>query len=290
MIRPPICLIAHRRPAHLARCLASLGACRGAAGSDVFVFVDGPRDSTEADLTRQTAFVARSARGFRRVVVVERDFNFGMSAAVLASVGRVLDEADSAIVVEEDLVVASAFLDFMAHALATYADAPRAFGVSGYLFSDLREQLGSGAFFSRRPCCWGWGVWRRAWGRLIPSRGLLLDRIAAAGLESVLDPPGAMSMTRKLRAGLDGKDDSWSPMWYATVALESGLFLYPPASLVANTGFDGSGGHGWTTRAFDTMLWDTSASPTLPAVVKEADGVDEVFLAHFRAAQAARDA
>lgn len=95
-------------------------------------------------------------------------------------------------------------------------------------------------------------------------------------------------MTAKLQAGIAGSDDSWSPMWYASLALSKGLFLYPPVSLVDNIGFDGSGEHGLLTKAYDTCLWDQIDSPAMPEHVVEEPGAESFFVAFFAEAMKAR--
>jgi acetyltransferase-like isoleucine patch superfamily enzyme len=47
-----------------------------------------------------------------------------------------------------------------------------------------------------------------------------------------------------LRRQWRGELDSWGIRWYLSVFAQDGLVLWPPRSLVANIGFDGSGAHG----------------------------------------------
>jgi len=284
----PICLVAHRRPGLTARCLAALADCPEAAQSELFIFIDGPRDGDEAVLTRQVAALCRAQSGFAAVHVTERNRHAGMAQAVLAAVDATLDGRGRAIVVEDDLLVAPGFLTFMNRALASYDSDPAVMGVSGYVMSDLRDSLGAGAVFSRRAACWGWGVWARSWELLDRSRERLLERITAQDLAGFLDPAGAMSMTGKLRQGVLGQDNSWSPMWFASVALSGGLFLYPPVSLVNNIGFDGDGTHELATRAYDVALHAGSADFPFPAEVREHPAIDALFVSAYRRSWARR--
>nr|WP_182311986.1 glycosyltransferase [Comamonas testosteroni] len=278
----PICLVAHRRPALTAFCLAALADCPEARDSELHVFVDGPRDKGEALLTQQVAALCRTARGFAAVHVAEREWNAGMAQAVVAAIDTMLAKYECAIVVEDDLLVAPGFLTFMNRGLQAYGGDAEVMGISGYVMQDLRGSLGERAVFSRRAACWGWAVWARSWRRLDRSRERLLERIASTGLAAFLDPEGGMSMTNRLRQGVLGQDNSWSPMWFASVALADGLFLYPPVSLVNNIGFDGDGTHKLATSAYDVALHDRDADFLLPLEVKEHPVIDALFVEAYR--------
>lgn len=278
----PICLVAHRRPALTARCLAALANCPEARDSELHVYIDGPRDTSEALLTQQVAALCRAARGFAAVHVTERERNAGMAQAVMAAIDTTLAGHECAIVVEDDLLVAPGFLSFMNRGLQAYGGNAEVMGISGYVMQDLRVSLGERAVFSRRAACWGWAVWARSWHRLDRSRERLLERIASTGLAAFLDPEGGMSMTNKLCQGVLGHDNSWSPMWFASVALADGLFLYPPVSLLNNIGFDGDGTHKLATSAYDVALHDGDADFPLPLEVKEHPSIDALFVDAYR--------
>ncbi len=55
---------------------------------------------------------------------------------------------------------------------------------------------------------------------------------------------GAYDYFKLLEQQVRGDVDSWGIWWYLSVFDREGLVLYPPRSLVTNTGFDGSGTHG----------------------------------------------
>lgn len=278
----PICLVAHRRPQHLRQCLYSLAQCAEARKSAIYIFVDGPRNDQERVQVEEVIDCATLAIEFGDLSVIASPVNLGMTKSVVGAVSRVIKERGRAIVVEDDLVVSPSFLAFMNDALNAYANIEQVFGISGYLFKDLRPVFRNAAFFSRRPSCWGWATWSRAWRHFDHSRESLLYRIKETGLEKFLDPVGALSISNKLRQGIDGIDHSWSPMWFSSVALADGFFLYPPASMTSNIGFDGSGEHQLITHAYKTDLVDFVAPVQLPNQINVTHEVDELFVAHYR--------
>jgi hypothetical protein len=276
----PVLLLAHRRPDHTRRVLDALLANPEAPSTDLIVNVDGPRSPEESDLVNGVADLCGKVRGFRSVKVHRSMRNIGLAASVVTAVTRELDAADSLIVVEDDVVVATGFLAFMNEALRTYVDEPLVAGVSGYVFP-----LGPGlpeTFFVRGADCWGWGTWRRAWSHFESDGRVLLERLASEDLGGDFDFSGTAHYTDMLRAQVRGENDSWAVRWYASAFLDGMLTLYPYRSLVHNIGLDGSGHHGSrAAREYDTP----EAVGQVPVTWQEPRELPEArraFTAHMR--------
>ena len=284
----PICLVAFRRPAHTQAVLQALADCPEASESVLHVFIDGPRNPEERVQVKAVAERCRSATGFRQIMVREREQNLGMAQSVMQAVDAVLATHPYAIVIEDDVVPTRDFLTFMNTSLRRWHDTAQVMAISGYVFDDVSATVGNSAFFSRRGACWGWGVWQRSWTRLDRDRVRLIRRIEQSDVQAFLEPAGCMSMTRKLRDAVEGRDNSWSPMWFASCALDHGLFLYPPRPLTKNIGFDGSGEHGLHSDAYTSRTASTSCSPEQPPHAVEHPEAEAMFLAHYRAAWASR--
>ncbi len=238
---PLVAVFAFNRPGHLERCLASLEACTGSDVCDVRVYCDGPRSSQDdADCVRVRA-VARSARKFRSIQVVARKMNLGLSRSVIEGISECLQERESVIVVEDDLVLSPRFLEFITHGLDLYRGDDRVASIHGYVYP-VEESL-PGCFFLRGADCWGWGTWRRAWSHFEEDGSILLKRLHSSGLERSFNLDGAMDFSRMLRDQIAGRNDSWAIRWHASCFLRGMFTLYPGVSLVENHGFDGSGRH-----------------------------------------------
>jgi Glycosyl transferase family 2 len=251
----PVALFAYNRPVHLARTLAGLAANALAGETDVTVFCDGPKSKDAKAGVDATREVVREARGFRSVRIVERDENLGLARSVIAGVGEVCDSHGRVIVVEDDLVTAPTFLEFMNAALDKYCDESRVGSVHGYWYP-VRTRVPE-TFFLRGASCWGWGTWSRAW-RVFDSDGTrLLDGLHTQRLTRAFDLDGAIPYTRMLEAQIAGRNDSWAIRWHASSFLAGLLQLSPGRSLVRNIGFDGSGTHCDDSAEFDVALADS---------------------------------
>ncbi len=238
----PIALFAYKRPAHLRRAIDSLSRNPLAAQSALVVFCDGPRDDAAREGVGAVRALARGITGFASVEVVERERNMGLAASITDGVGRLMREHGRAIVLEDDLVVAPRFLEFMNAALDRYRHDEQVMQVSGYMYPcDLPADGGSG--FLPSISCWGWASWARAWRHYDPTLASWDELRADAARLREFNMDGAYDYAAMLERQRAGELDSWGVIWYLSVFAKRGLVLYPAASLVSNTGFDGSGTH-----------------------------------------------
>jgi hypothetical protein len=153
------------------------------------------------------------------------------------------EEFGRVIVVEDDLLVAEDFLDWMNAALDRYAGTPSVMQVSAHLPGPGYPGRTSSLLLPFTTS-WGWGSWDRV------LKGFDLSGTGAAAilddraLRRRFDLGGAMSYSKMLERQLAGQIDSWAILFYAKVFLANGAVAFPPVSRVRNIGFDGSGTHG----------------------------------------------
>ncbi len=241
-----IALFAYNRPRHLQECILSLLKNAESATTNLYCFLDGPRNERDVPLVEQVRQVARATSGFLDVQVVERDQNWGLSRNIIDGVTQVLELHEQVIAVEDDLVVSPTFLRYMNQALNVYKSAPGVFSVSGYNYPQRIFRVPGGypydAFFVMRHMCWGWGTWQDRWQRAdwhvrdysFLSRNESWKR---SFREGGVDLPGMLD------AQVNGQVDSWAIRWTYTHFIHHAVCLVPVQSLVNNMGTDGSGVH-----------------------------------------------
>ncbi len=257
----PVLVFAYRRPEHLRNTLTSLMQCVGFLDSPVIVCCDGPRDASETDAVAATREVARTLLGARAEYIFS-ETNKGLSNSVIAGLQQTLQRFGRVIVVEDDLELAPDFLVFMNAALERYEDDAGVFQVSGYMVDMPALAAGRSALFLPWTVSWGWATWRRAWDRFDPSaqgwQALRSDR----SLRRRFNLDGTYDYATMLERQVAGLQDSWAIRWYWSVFQARGVVLFPPVSLVRNTGFDGTGTHGrGVLRRFSSRLQPLGACP-----------------------------
>lgn len=249
----PILLFAYNRPRHLQRTVEALAQNPLAQDSELFVFADGARtedDREDVDLVRS---YIHTIEGFKTVHRVERDRNYGLAANIIDGVTRVVNEYGRVIVLEDDLVTAPGFLQFMNDALDTYADEPRVGHIQAYDFTQ-NPRLPE-TFLIKFTGSWGWATWKRAWQHFNPDGQYLLDELRRRHLTHRFDFNGKYGFTRMLRRQVEGKNNSWAIRWNASLFLQDILSLNVGRSLVQNEGFDGSGTHCGADHLYQAKLY-----------------------------------
>ncbi|WP_243358651.1 glycosyltransferase [Fundidesulfovibrio terrae] len=239
----PTAFFAYNRPEHALRALSALAANPEAVSGELFIYCDGPKTDADLDAVSATRAVVQSRPWFRRTHVVLRDTNLGLAGSITRGVDEILAVHDGVVVVEDDLVVAPSFLNFMNLGLRRYRDEKRVMQISGYRHPAPPPEK-TEAYFLPLTCSWGWATWKDRWQyrdrelagyRMLKQDEELIWRFNLDGTY----PLYYRFIERQLR----GEIDSWAIGWYLGVFMRGGLTLYPSWSLVSNVGFDGSGRH-----------------------------------------------
>ncbi len=244
MNNAPVIIFAYKRPTHLARTLAALSQNPEATVTDLIIYCDGKPESASDKTVRLVALtriVAHDEKRFRSVKVVERDANFGLAKNVTEGVTEVIEKFGRAIILEDDLVVAKNFLQYMNSALEKYKDEKNVSCISGYVYP-LRNELPK-AFFIRGADCWSWATWSDRWKQFNPNVSEQKERILRENLQKEFDFNDTYPYFQMLVDREKGLNQSWAILWYASSFLKNQLCLYPPYSLAHNIGNDGSGTH-----------------------------------------------
>lgn len=250
----PIALFGYKRPEHLRRTLKALQVCAQARGSELHVFIDGPKHVGDRPAVEKVRALVRNLKGFAHVLVHERAENIGLARSVIEGVTELSRTHGRVIVLEDDLVVAPGFLTYMNQALLRYQDEPKIMQVSGYMFPVAHSERVGSTFLCRVPTSWGWGTWERAWKRLELDSASLLSFLQDPGQQHEFNVKGAYPYFEHLKLQAEGKMDVWGVRWYASMFVAGGLCVYPGESMVQNIGMDGSGVHCGVSRSFEVDL------------------------------------
>src|SRR5262245_39852640 len=103
-IYAPVALFCYNRPHHLHRTVEALRLNAEAADTELYVFCDGPPDNSRRENTDAVRAYVRSVTGFKKVTVLERETNFGLSRSIVSGVTEIVNVHGRVIVLEDDLV------------------------------------------------------------------------------------------------------------------------------------------------------------------------------------------
>lgn len=249
----PILLFAYNRPRHLQHTVEALAHNPLAQESELFVFSDGARTEDDREDVELVRSYIHTIEGFKTVHRIERDRNYGLAANIIDGVTDIVNRYGRVIVLEDDLVTAPGFLQFMNDALDTYADEPRVGHIQAYDFTQ-NPRLPE-TFLIKFTGSWGWATWQRAWQHFNPDGQYLLNELHRRHLTRRFDFNGKYGFTRMLRRQVEGKNNSWAIRWNASLFLQDILSLNVGRSLVQNEGFDGSGTHCGADHLYKARLY-----------------------------------
>lgn len=235
----PILLFVYNRPEHVRRNIQALLKNELAAESELFIYSDAAKDETSQAAVKEVRTFIRSIQGFKKITIIERAENWGLARSIIDGVTTQINRYGRVIVLEDDLVVAPHFLQFMNDALETYRDEERVGHIQACDFT--HDPSLPDTFLIKWTGSWGWGTWDRAWKHFNADGKVLLAELESRKLTYTFDFNGKYGYTRMLRRQIEGKNNSWAIRWNASLFLKGILSLNVGKSLVQNEGFDGSG-------------------------------------------------
>lgn len=231
--------------AALCRAIHSHGNC------ELFVFIDGPLQASDALPCAEVKRVVESFRPCLRMTVSSRATNAGLFCAVTEGVSEVLRQFEQVVVLEDDMEVAPEFLVYMHDSLARFRTDARVGCIHGYApaVSGMPD-----FYFTRGGDCWGWATWRDRWQLFESNASVLLHRLLRSGrVNEFVRVFGSRSLLMLIdRAQL--RNQSWALPWHASLFMANRLTLQPGRTFVINRGFAGDGTHGGSTSMYDSPL------------------------------------
>lgn len=266
----PIAIFTYNRPVHTQHMFDSLEACRRLEECEVVIYGDGVKKPEHAAAVRQTREVVQAWAEKHGAKVVLRDENYGLAKSITTGVTELCEQYGRVIVLEDDLVLAPAFLDYMLVCLDHYADDERIMQISGYTFP-FEDNPPPGLFLQPVATTWGWATWKRAWDQYDHDTQEALAILKNPQQKHSFDLDGAYPYTRMYRHAAAGKVDSWGVRWWFSVWQQEGLVVYSRQTLVNNEGFDGSGVHSGEGKGWAQSI----AYAQLPERLDFPQGVDQ---------------
>ncbi len=276
----PILLFVYNRPEHVRQCILSLQKNELAAESLLFIYSDAAKTPESQDGVEQTRRFIRSINsGFASVSIIEREQNWGLARNIIDGVTTQVNRFGKVIVMEDDLIAAPYFLQFMNDALETYKDEPRIGHIQGCDFTQDTSLPDS--FLIKWTGSWGWATWDRAWRLFNPDGKELLRQLEERNLTYRFDFNGTYGYTRMLRRQIEGKNNSWAIRWNASLFLADVLSLNAGHSLIRNNGFDGSGTNCGGGGLYDSTLWMKPLPVKKLSPIEENEKARDAFVRYY---------
>lgn len=255
---PPICLFVYNRPKETVDALASLTRCHLASEHELYIFSDAAKSENEVNDVAAVREMIHRASGFRTVHLVEAKKNKGLAKSIIEGVSTVIARHGRVIVLEDDLIVSTDFLQYMNDALEAYADDSRIWSISGYSPAiSIPADYKNDVYLTPRASSWGWATWANRWNSIDWEVSDYVEfnrnRQRVERFNS-----GGNDMSRLLALQQRGRINSWAIRWCYAQFLQNTYTVYPRYSKVMNHGFGCNASHaGWNDARHKVELNET---------------------------------
>ena len=275
----PILLFVYNRLQHTQRCIESLLNNSLSKESELFIYSDAAKETTDRKKVEEVRQYIHTIQGFKRITIIERNDNWGLARSIIDGVTTQINQYGRVIVLEDDLVVAPYFLQFMNDALETYKNEPKIGHIQACDFT--QDPALPDTFLIKWTGSWGWATWDRAWKHFNPNGKELLQELKQRKLTYTFDFNGKYGFTRMLQRQIEGKNNSWAIRWNASLFLKDILSLNVGRSLVQNEGFDGSGTNCGGGGLYASNLY-VETLPVIPiSPIKENKEARKAFIRYY---------
>lgn len=243
----PIILFVYNRVEHTRQAVEALLENDLAEESNLYIFSDGPASGEESAVKKVRDYIHHIS-GFKEINIIERKNNYGIEKSETSAITEILSSYLEAIILEDDLVVAHNFLDYMNCALKKYSKEKKIFYISGYSHLKKKSKRLPDSMLLSMPTTWGWATWRDRWiyFQEIPKKSDVekiinnRERLRRYDFNGAYYRAWGNMLVDQYKTG----QYTWDVSWHIAQFQNNALVLFPNQTLVKNIGFDGSGTHG----------------------------------------------
>ncbi len=238
----PIVLFTYKRLETLRKTVAALAANSLAVQSDLIIYSDGANKPEDRIIIDEIRSYLKTITGFKTVTIHESMTNQGLASSIIHGVSAVMIQYHKAIVLEDDLITSTNFLDFMNEGLNKYQEQKKVYSISGYAFDFKNKTINEDAYFLNRSWSWGWASWEDRWAEIdweVKDYSFFeKDSIQKKGFSKLGSDVYGM-----LKKQMNGQADSWYIRSTFNQFKVKGISLYPSVSKIDNNGFDAIATH-----------------------------------------------
>ncbi len=239
----PIVVYVYNRPEHFKKCIDALAANTLASESELYIVSDGAACIEHQAAVDQVREIALAAKGFLKVHPMFRETNWGVYKSATTADREVLEKHGRIICLEDDIVTAPTFLEFINSGLDYFESDKRICSIAGYCVpipfpTDYTEKY----WFSLVHIPWGFGTWKDRYDSLDPSWNPLpeIKKDWRVYLKMLLYCTWLLPL---LEADKRGQVVAGDARIAGQMLLRAQLAVVPTVSLAKNIGLDGSGLH-----------------------------------------------
>lgn len=250
----PVCFFAYNRVKEVRISITALQSNKLSLESDLFIFSDGPKSEIDVVKVNEVRRYINNLSGFKSVTVFESKVNKGLANSIISGVTQIIKKYGKVIVLEDDLISAPNFLDFMNQALDFFEDNRIIFSISGYsLDLPSLKNYPYDFYLGYRASSWGWGTWKDRWNN-IDWEVKDYSSFRLNPMKQIQFMRGGSDLPGMLKNQMNGKIDSWAIRWCYDQFNKKMLTVFPAKSKIISIGFGLEATHTKKTFRFNSKL------------------------------------
>lgn len=159
----PILVMVYDRLDCLEKCIESLKKCEESSHTVLYIASDAAYKIEDKIKIESVRKYIETISGFKEVIPIVANENKGLKLAYEFATNLVFSQHQTLIFLEDDIVVAPNFLQFINNGLEFYKNDPKIISISGFshsVFFDVNDKLKTDVYFTSRWCPWGFGTWK----------------------------------------------------------------------------------------------------------------------------------
>jgi hypothetical protein len=226
--------------------------------------------------------------GFKKVVPILREKNYGSFLSINGAIADVLMEHQQVIFLEDDNMVSTNFLRFMNDCLSFYRNDERIFSISGYQFPiKMPNAYPHHVYAWQGFSAWGVGLWLDKWKQVDWSeeaaRNFVANKRKVAAMNRIGEHVVPILQEWLKRDQL--VTDVLISLHLVTMNMYS---VFPVVSKVRNVGHDGTGEHGHITDKYRQQAIDVGNCCSQVRDLQPDKTINKVLRKHFCASTKSR--
>lgn len=243
----PIAFFCFNRADKTRTVLEALAKNHLAKESEIFIFCDGPRNIRDLKSLQEVHKVIDSVDGFRKIHLIKREINHGSKESIIRGINQVLENSDTVIAVEDDILTSEGFLTFINQSLEFYKDQKNIWCVTGFNYpsymTSFPKNYQEDVFFVKgKNSAWGWGIWKDRWEK-VDFELKDFDEFSKNKTSIKEFNKAGSNLFEMLCLQKKGKIDAWDIQLSYAMFKNNAYTAHSSIPLVKNIGFDSSGTH-----------------------------------------------
>lgn len=211
--------------------------------TEIFIYSDGYKSQIDKIYVLKVREYLKKISGFKKIKIIFRGKNYGLAKNITSGVSEIINKFGKAIILEDDIVVASNFLSYMNQALIHYEKNKKIWHINSWNYElDIKDNYYSKTFLTRLMNCWGWATWKDRWKVFVKDPEGFAKNFDQQDIKK-FNLDNNYNYWSQVKRNFDNKIKTWAVFWYACIYKNKGLCVSPILSLSRNIGSDNFSEH-----------------------------------------------